>query len=282
MGPINFSSISRNALNKVLLVIAIILSSACSTFDKSEKTSKTNQSFHLTGSFGDPQRHDRPTRSSAVVESSVGLLRRSLVADPIVRPFSTLKAFYGYTLKSTTGFLERAFIQNVRFPLLERKPIPGLTNNPPMDLADWELELDQITGTRLTRGSISLLVDGEEYFERLYESIDGSDKSISIRTYIFDNDDVALELADHLRERSKDVEVKIMVDGLADIFATRIDSPSMPADVDLPPSMSDYITYESRVAFRKQSNPWFTGDHVKITLIDEDVAFIGGMNIGRE
>jgi cardiolipin synthase len=36
------------------------------------------------------------------------------------------------------------------------------------------------------------------------------------------------------------------------------------------------------VKFRKQSNPWFTGDHVKITIVDEDLAFVGGMNIGRE
>jgi cardiolipin synthase len=31
-----------------------------------------------------------------------------------------------------------------------------------------------------------------------------------------------------------------------------------------------------------QSNPWFAGDHTKTTVIDSEVAFIGGMNFGRE
>ncbi len=56
----------------------------------------------------------------------------------------------------------------------------------------------------------------------------------------------------------------------------------MPADVILPASISSYLTYASKVNFRKQTNPWFTGDHVKITIVDENVAFVGGMNIGRE
>ena len=33
---------------------------------------------------------------------------------------------------------------------------------------------------------------------------------------------------------------------------------------------------------RQKANPWFTGDHVKATLIDRETAFVGGMNIGRE
>jgi cardiolipin synthase len=42
------------------------------------------------------------------------------------------------------------------------------------------------------------------------------------------------------------------------------------------------LKYESRVKVRKQSNPWLTGDHVKTTIIDQNLAFVGGMNIGRE
>ena len=73
-----------------------------------------------------------------------------------------------------------------------------------------------------------------------------------------------------------------MVDGIADLMASRLDSESMPADTQLPPSISHYLTYESKVKFRKQSNPWFTGDHAKLTIVDQEIAFVGGMNIGRE
>jgi cardiolipin synthase len=36
------------------------------------------------------------------------------------------------------------------------------------------------------------------------------------------------------------------------------------------------------VKVRTSGNPWLTGDHTKSTIIDGKVAFLGGMNIGRE
>lgn len=237
---------------------------------------------HFQDSFLEPDQVDNSTRRSKSVESGVSLVAKTIWIDPIVRPASTLKALYGLTIKSAGSFLERTFIERVRFPLLERKPIPELSNSTPMDLEAWELELDELTVKKPSSGEINFLIDGEEYFNRLNTVFEAANKSIDIRTYIFDNDDVALQIADLLREKSTGVEVKILVDGLADVFATRLDSHSMPADVILPASISSYLTYTSKVKFRKQSNPWFTGDHVKITIVDEDLAFVGGMNIGRE
>jgi len=173
-------------------------------------------------------------------------------------------------------------LQNVRLPNLEDNPIPPLAFAAPMDLVAWEQELDELTSRRASSGEIRFLVDGDAYFKRLTSVMGTARESINIRTYIFDNDDVALDIADLLRQKSEEVEVKIMVDGLADLFASRLDSHSMPMDTQLPPSMSRYLTYQSKVQFRKQSNPWFTGDHVKLTLVDDDLAFVGGMNIGRE
>jgi cardiolipin synthase len=46
--------------------------------------------------------------------------------------------------------------------------------------------------------------------------------------------------------------------------------------------MESYLESGSRVKVRTQTNPWFTGDHSKTTIIDRELAFIGGMNIGRE
>jgi cardiolipin synthase len=36
------------------------------------------------------------------------------------------------------------------------------------------------------------------------------------------------------------------------------------------------------VRLRRTPNPWLTGDHTKTTIIDRKIAFVGGMNIGRE
>ena len=90
-----------------------------------------------------------------------------------------------------------------------------------MDLEAWELEIDKLTVRKPSSGEIIFHIDGEEYFNRLNTVFEAADQSIDIRTYIFDNDDVALQVADLLREKSTGIEVKILVDGLADVFATR-------------------------------------------------------------
>jgi cardiolipin synthase len=239
-------------------------------------------SYSVLNSFAEPDQNDRSSRSTSTIESSAGLAGKTLLVDPLVRPVSTIKALYGITLKSITGMVERSFIERIRLPDLEDNPVPPLADAAPMDLVAWERELDSLTSRRVSSGEIQFLVDGEAYFNRLTSVIDTAQESIDIRTYIFDNDDVALDIADLLRKKSEEVEVRIMVDGLADLFASRLDSHSLPADTELPASMSRYLTYESKVQFRKQSNPWFTGDHVKLTLVDDDHAFVGGMNIGRE
>ena len=259
-----------------------LLVSACAT---PAPTNPANASYDITGSlgsFGQLDMENNKTRQTAGIEGSVGLFAKTTLMDPVVRPVSTVKALYGLVIKSTGGFVERTFIEKVSMPSLEKYPIVPVTRNAPMDIEAWENELDRVTSTTRTSGNIRFLVDGEEYYDRLTEVIDQAEQSINIRTYIFDNDDVGLKMANLLREKSEATEVRILVDGLADLFATRLDSHSMPDDVVLPSSISDYLTYESEVEFRKQSNPWFTGDHAKFTVIDGNHAFLGGMNIGRE
>jgi len=278
---------SFGAMARLLLIVAGLSVCACSTLKPrgsgpATENAALSSSTLALGSFGEVDRRNGNTRDTAALESGAGLAGKTLLLDPLLRPVSTVKAFYGATIKSIGGFVERRVIENVSMPRLDRRAIPAITATPPMDPLAWERELDELTGSTAINGSLRFLVDGEEYFARLNSAIDEAEKSIDIRTYIYDNDDVALEVAKRLRAKSDTVDIRILVDGLADLFATRLDSQSMPEDVVLPSSISDYLTYESRIDFRKQSNPWFTGDHAKITLVDGERAFLGGMNIGRE
>ncbi|MFB3059270.1 MAG: phosphatidylserine/phosphatidylglycerophosphate/cardiolipin synthase family protein [Gammaproteobacteria bacterium] len=216
-----------------------------------------------------------------LVQGATVLVETTLI-DPIIRPFSFTKAYYGLAIKSVGGFLHRSAINRVQFPTLELKPIPPVADVPAMDLESWERELDEITGSKSTFGKIKFLIDGEEYFSRLADAFDEAENTIDIRTYIYDNDDVGLEFANILKQKSQQVEIKILIDGLGDLVATHVDSESMPNDIKLPSSITKYLKHESKVRVRIQSNPWFTGDHVKTTIIDDKLAFLGGMNIGRE
>ncbi len=189
------------------------------------------------------------TRLSATVESGAGLLTKTVIVDPLVRPVSTIKALYGLVVIFTGGMIECAFINHVRFPALESKPIPALADAPAMDLVAWERDLDDIVNTKSSIGKIQFLIDGEAYFARLTEAIAGAGTTIDIRAYIFDNDDVSLQIADLLREKSSEVEVRILVDGLADLVLCNAECVAQPWRINKSNIVINRYIVVSRVVF---------------------------------
>ena len=206
---------------------------------------------------------------------------RSVYENPVNRPVSHFASLGSLAVKSTGGFLRRVAISTAQMPALDG-PVPEIANADPMNLVEFEKTLDRITGTRQDLGRIRFLVDGDEYFDRLLESIGNAEESIDIRTYIFDNDDFAVDVADLLKQRSDEVRVRVMVDSIGNLLAMQADPESLPIDHEHPMSMQIYMEDGSNVKVRHQTNPWFTGDHTKTTIIDNETAFVGGMNIGRE
>ena len=219
-------------------------------------------------------------KASGVGNASL-VYARSVYENPVNRPVSHFASLGSLTIKSTAGLLRRISLSTVEMPTLAG-PIPAVEHTAPMDLEAFETTLDRVTGTRQDSGEIRFLVDGSEYFGRLMQSIEDADQSVDIRTYIFDNDDFAVAMADKLRQRSDDVRVRVMVDSIGNMLATQADAQSLPESHAHPLSMSRYLERGSRVKVRSMTNPWFTGDHTKTTIIDKKTAFVGGMNIGRE
>jgi cardiolipin synthase len=221
-------------------------------------------------------------RKSAMATQAGILFARSVHVDPINRPVSNFLSMTSIVLKSTTGLFHRTVIGTVQFPTLERGPIPPVAYADVMDLAKWETDLDRISGRKQTTGTIEFLIDGEEYFGRLEEAIDGTKESIHLRTYIFDNDDYAVQVADALKAKSQEVDVRVLVDAFGNMVATQADPESLPKNYEGPLSMEQYMERGSKVKFRSRAIPWTAGDHTKTTIIDRKLAFIGGMNVGRE
>ncbi len=234
---------------------------------------------HLVGAH-DNREFSLPRKATAASHAG-WVYARSVYENPINRPVSHFTSLGSLALKSTGGLLRRIAIGTTQMPALNGE-IPAVTYAATMDLEAFERELDRITGTTRDRGRITFLVDGGEYFGRLIETIENAEESIDIRTYIFDNDDFAVAIADLLRERSGDVRVRIMLDSIGNVLATQADPQSLPADHRHPLSMGLYLKSASNVKVRNMTNPWFTGDHTKTTIIDRKIAFVGGMNIGRE
>ncbi len=166
--------------------------------------------------------------------------------------------------------------------LLNHQPIPPVADNEPMDSELWEQELNDLASSPQSQGTIEYLVDGAAFFSRMIEQIHAAKESIDIRVYIFDTDHYALQLADLLKKRSKEIRVRVLVDGLGSITAAAVDSPYQAVEHQRPSNIITYLKTNSDIEVHMVHNPWLTGDHTKTILIDKKFAYVGGMNLGRE
>ncbi len=207
---------------------------------------------------------------------------RSYFIEPLNRPVSFVSRLFFFVLDTAWDITEQLFINTFSYRSLKNKPIPPLNDGPGMDLVAWESTLDRMFGAKRVTGTAEFLVDGDKFFPYFIDAINKAEKSVKIRTYIFDRDDFALEIADLLKKRSADVEVKITVDGIGNQMAQKAEAGTTPAGYRAPPEITRYLRDGSRVETRVLTNPWMAGDHVKTSIIDGKIAFIGGMNIGRE
>ena len=195
-----------------------------------------------------------------------------------LRPFSSLKSLMALV---TDTAIESGKSLVMDIPA-DGIPVP-LANRAPMDLVAWEKELDRRLGRTASRGTLDFLVDGETFFPRFVDAVTSAQHSVDIRAYIFDNDDVALEVAELLKRRSTEgLDIRVLLDGMGTIMASAERSGSLPQQHREPVSIQSYLAQDSQVTVRSVKNTWLAGDHVKTMVIDRRVAFLGGMNIGRE
>jgi cardiolipin synthase len=261
-----------------VMALAILFSASCASRPQ-QLDDSMNDALAIDPAFDTAFQTQRKVAGGAKFS---WLLARSAYENPVTRPVSNASALVSYAFKSTGGALRRVAIGTVQMPALTAE-IPEIEFSEPMDLGAFEEKLDRVTGTRRDTGRIKFLVDGDEYFCRLTAAIEQATESIDIRTYIFDNDDYAVELANTLKKRAEDLRVRIMIDSLGNMMALQADSETMPDDHKAPLSMSVYLENQSDIRVRSIANPWIiTSDHTKTTIIDKKLAFVGGMNIGRE
>ncbi len=221
---------------------------------------------------------DKPGTGNGFPSLPAGLaLFHTLVSKPAARPLSSLHRLAALVTNTTFDTLDPGTV----FPV-KRGSVPPYSQRRGMDLAAWEQHLDALTGRAPSKGTIRFLVDGAAFFPRLIDAVEGARRSVDIRTYIFDNDDYATAIADRLKRRSEAVKVRVLLDGLGTFVAAGAAPASAPPDGARAGWIAGYLERDSDIEVRMQSNPWLAGDHTKTIVVDSEVAFIGGMNIGRE
>ena len=128
----------------------------------------------------------------------------------------------------------------------------------------------------MERGEVRILIDGAETFGAITEALNDAKRYINIEYFIFKDDRIGTEIADILCCKAEDgVKVRMIVDGVGSwkigrklikrLQASGVDFRSfMPVSF---PSLRSGINYRN---------------HRKIVVVDGDVAFTGGLNVGVE
>ena len=121
--------------------------------------------------------------------------------------------------------------------------------------------------------NLELLKNGEQYFPRLLAAIDGAAHSVHLETYIFELDNVGVKVADALAAAAqRGVNVHLMIDG----FGSLATADALVAR--LRPHGAKVIVFR-RTRWWRFERRLLRRLHRKIALIDDRLAFIGGINI---
>ncbi len=179
--------------------------------------------------------------------------------------------------------------------VLWHRPREVVSSNIPVSLAiippveerpgtpEFEDALDRNNIPSARTGKLTWLVDGRRFFPELDREISAARQSVDLQVYIYDNDDIAVRYADRLKSKAGQIPVRVMYDDMGSSFA-HTSPPETPAPRGfIPPTdMTRYLRTDSKVRVRRTLNPWLVADHSKLIVVDRKVAFMGGMNIGRE
>jgi cardiolipin synthase A/B len=126
----------------------------------------------------------------------------------------------------------------------------------------------------MPNNQIRLLQNGEAYFPALEAALDRAMHDIYVETYIFENDNIGRRIAEALRRAAlRGVKTHLLIDGFGSI--------------NLPQSMLDVLEEAGVMVlkFRPKTSPWTLRRrrlrrlHRKIVVVDQKVAFVGGINI---
>ena len=179
--------------------------------------------------------------------------------------------FFGLTFKKKR-------VANKIYKIKKLKSIKNVHGSDKEELRRWKgliTYLEMSTDNYITSNNdIQVYFAGEEFFSDLKKEIANAKKFINMEYFIFQFDGIGKEIADLLIKKAKEgVEVNLIIDGV-NLANYKLKSYFKNTGVHLYLFFRTYIPiFNIRINYR---------DHRKVTIIDNRVAFVGGMNIGDE
>ncbi|MEK7721668.1 MAG: phospholipase D-like domain-containing protein, partial [Elusimicrobiota bacterium] len=149
-----------------------------------------------------------------------------------------------------------------------------LTSTVPGDWAGLARYVDTVADTRSSgRNTVQFLIDGGGAIAPVLAAIDTAKKSVHISVFQFQADEVGWNLTRILADRArKGVKVRVLLDEHG-------------SAVKKDPEALKLLAFMSAngIEVRVQKAPLLLGhlDHRKVMVVDGDIGFTGGMNIGK-
>ena len=179
--------------------------------------------------------------------------------------------FFGLTFKKKR-------VANKIYKIKKLRSRKDVTNSDKKELRRWKgliTYLEMSTDNHISaNNNIELYFTGKEFFENLKKEIKNAREVINMEYFVFKFDNIGKEIADLLIEKAKEgLEVNLIIDGV-NTSNFRLKRYFKDTGVNLYFFFKTYIPlFNIRLNYR---------DHRKLTIIDNKVAFVGGMNIGDE
>lgn len=138
------------------------------------------------------------------------------------------------------------------------------------------LALDRLMGRRFLAGNqVGLLENGRETFDAIFEAIDRARRYVLVQFFIVRDDPLGRELHRRLLARAADgVKIHFLYDGIGSHALARRYVESLRAG-----GVQIHAFSVRRVSNRFQLN---FRNHRKIVVVDGQVAFVGGHNVGED
>ncbi len=148
-----------------------------------------------------------------------------------------------------------------------------------MRLADGERRRFERCGQRITPlpmvggNRIETLHNGENAYPRMLDDIANAKQRVWLAVYIFDTDETGNKFIDALKDAThRGLDVRVLIDGFGQLpslprASSRLKKAGVPCAQFLPPRL-----FPPLVSFNLRN-------HRKILVVDDDIGFIGGMNI---
>ncbi|HEY1406886.1 MAG TPA: cardiolipin synthase [Spirochaetota bacterium] len=134
------------------------------------------------------------------------------------------------------------------------------------------LSIGGLSGGNNTR----IIIDGDVCYDSFLADMKKAKKSINLETFVFRSDKIGWLITELLVEKAKaGVEVNVIYDAIGSIGASQMMFNYMKRNG------VEVIEYHPFLPWRKYFNITLR-DHRKILVIDGKIAYVGGINIGKE